>query len=171
MLTVCVEAGQGFDAALLQVSRSTTGPVAGEFARVLQEVQIGKPRAEAFSGLSQRTNVPEVKTFVTALVQADRLGLPIGAVLREQSNQMRLVRRQRAGEKAQKVTVEDPLPAAVLHLPGADDRRHRPGRDPVDGHVLQHVSGAPVLVTGARVGDRVAVVEAGLSAGWAPGSP
>ena len=134
MLTVCVEAGQGFDAALLQVSRSTTGPVAGEFARVLQEIQIGKPRAEAFSGLSQRTNVPEVKTFVTALVQADRLGLPIGAVLREQSNQMRLVRRQRAGEKAQKVHGEDPLPAAVLHLPGADDRRHRPRRDPDDGH-------------------------------------
>ena len=57
MLTVCVEAGQGFDAALMQVSRSATGPVAGEFARVLQEIQIGKPRAEAFSGFSQRTNV------------------------------------------------------------------------------------------------------------------
>ncbi len=117
MLTVCVEAGQGFDAALLQVSRSTTGPVAGEFARVLQEVQIGKPRAEAFSGLSQRTNVPEVKTFVTALVQADRLGLPIGAVLREQSNQMRLVRRQRAGEKAQKVTVKILFPLLFCIFP------------------------------------------------------
>ncbi len=117
MLTVCVEAGQGFDAALLQVSRSTTGPVAGEFARVLQEVQIGKPRAEAFSALSQRTNVPEVKTFVTALVQADRLGLPIGAVLREQSNQMRLVRRQRAGEKAQKVTVKILFPLLFCIFP------------------------------------------------------
>ena len=117
MLTVCVEAGQGFDAALLQVSRSTTGPVAGEFARVLQEMQIGKPRAEAFSGLSQRTNVPEVKTFVTALVQADRLGLPIGAVLREQANQMRLVRRQRAGEKAQKVTVKILFPLLFCIFP------------------------------------------------------
>jgi tight adherence protein C len=117
MLTVCVEAGQGFDAALLQVSRSTTGPVAGEFARVLQEVQIGKPRAEAFSGLSKRTNVPEVKTFVTALVQADRLGLPIGAVLREQANQMRLVRRQRAGEQAQKVTVKILFPLLFCIFP------------------------------------------------------
>ena len=65
------------------------------------------------SALSQRTTVAEVKTFVTALVQADRLGLPIGAVLREQSNQMRLVRRQRADAKAQKVTVKILFPAAV----------------------------------------------------------
>ena len=117
MLTVCVEAGQGFDAALMQVSRTTTGAVAGEFARVLQEVQIGKPRAEAFSGLSQRTNVAEVKTFVTALVQADRLGLPIGGVLREQANQMRLVRRQRAGEQAQKVTVKILFPLLFCIFP------------------------------------------------------
>jgi tight adherence protein C len=117
MLTVCVEAGQGFDAALMQVSRAVTGPVAGEFARVLQEVQIGKPRGEAFSGLSQRTNVPEVKTFVTALVQADRLGLPIGSVLREQAQQMRLVRRQRASEQAQKVTVKILFPLLFCIFP------------------------------------------------------
>lgn len=100
MLTVCVEAGQGFDGALMRVARSVTGPVAGEFSRVLQEIQIGKARGEAFSSLSKRTNVAEVKTFVTALVQADRMGLPIGQVLREQSQQMRLVRRQRAEEAA-----------------------------------------------------------------------
>jgi tight adherence protein C len=80
-------------------------------------VQIGKPRAEAFSALSKRTNVPEVKTFVTALVQADRLGLPIGAVLREQANQMRLVRRQRAGEQAQKVTVKILFPLLFCIFP------------------------------------------------------
>lgn len=117
MLTVCVEAGQGFDAALLQVARSVKGPIAGEFARVLAEIQIGKARGEAFSSLSARTNVPEVKTFVTALVQADRLGLPIGQVLREQALQMRLIRRQRAEEQAQKVPVKILFPLMLCILP------------------------------------------------------
>jgi tight adherence protein C len=112
MLTVCVEAGQGFDSALRQVSQSVSGPIAGEFARVLAEIQIGAGRGEAFSSLSARTNVPEVKTFVTALVQADRLGLPIGQVLREQAQQMRLVRRQRGEEQAQKVPVRQGLEAS-----------------------------------------------------------
>ncbi len=78
MLTVCVEAGQGFDAAILQVARTVTGPIGGEFARVLSEIQIGKSRAEAFASLGERTTAPEVKTFVSTLVQADRLGLPVG---------------------------------------------------------------------------------------------
>ena len=117
MLTVCVEAGQGFDAALLQVARSTTGPVSGEFARVLSEIQIGKSRGAAFSSLAARTTVNEAKTFVSALVQADRLGLPIGNVLREQSNQMRLVRRQRAEEKAQKVPVKILFPMLLFIFP------------------------------------------------------
>jgi len=105
MLTVCVEAGQGFDGAILHVARSVEGPVAGEFARILAEIQIGKSRSAAFASLAARTKVPEIRTFVTALVQADRLGLAIGQVLREQSVQMRLIRRQRAEEKAQKVPV------------------------------------------------------------------
>jgi len=117
MLTVCVEAGQGFDAALMQVARSISGPVAGEFARVLQEIQIGKPRGEAFAAMAKRTNVEELRTFVTALVQADRLGLPIGAVLREQSQQMRLVRRQRAAAQAQKVTVKILFPLIFCIFP------------------------------------------------------
>jgi len=117
MLTVCVEAGQGFDAAIMQVARSVTGPVAGEFARVLQEIQIGKPRGDAFSALSERTSVPEIKTFVTALVQADRLGLPIGKVLREQANQMRLIRGQRAEEKAQKVPIKILFPMLLCIFP------------------------------------------------------
>lgn len=117
MLTVCVEAGQGFDAALMQVAKATTGPIAGEFARVLSEIQIGKSRGEAFSSLAKRTSVTEAKTFVSALVQADRLGLPIGSVLREQSNQMRLVRRQRAEEKAQKVPVKILFPMLLFIFP------------------------------------------------------
>src|SRR6476659_8752567 len=80
MLTVCVEAGQGFDAALMQVAKSTTRPIAGEFARVLQEIQIGKSRGDAFSAMATRTKLTEVRTFVTALVEADRLGLPVAGV-------------------------------------------------------------------------------------------
>lgn len=117
MLTVCVEAGQGFDAALLQVARSVDGPIAGEFARVLSEIQIGKSRGQAFSSLADRTTVPEARNFISALVQADRLGLPIGNVLREQSNQMRLVRRQRAEEKAQKVPVKILFPMLLFIFP------------------------------------------------------
>ncbi len=117
MLTVCVEAGQGFDAALLQVARSASGPIAGEFARVLSEIQIGKSRGEAFSALAGRTTVPEAKNFVSALVQADRLGLPVASVLREQSVQMRLVRRQLAEEKAQKVPVKILFPIMLGILP------------------------------------------------------
>ncbi len=117
MLTVCVEAGQGFDAAILQVARTVTGPIAGEFARVLSEMQIGKSRGEAFAGLGERTTAPEMKNFVSALVQADRLGLPIAAVLREQTKEMRVVRRQRAEEKAQKVTVKILFPLLLCMFP------------------------------------------------------
>jgi len=117
MLTVCVEAGQGFDAALMQVARSTKGPVAGEFTRALQEIQLGKPRGEAFGSMARRNNVVELRTFVTALVQADRLGLPIGAVLREQAQQMRLIRRQLAEEKAMKVPVKILFPLLLCIFP------------------------------------------------------
>ncbi|MBT9255902.1 type II secretion system F family protein [Phycicoccus sp. MAQZ13P-2] len=117
MLTVCVEAGQGFDAAILQVARTVHGPIAGEFARVLSEMQIGKSRGEAFSSLGERTTAPEMKNFVSTLVQADRLGLPIAAVLREQTKEMRVVRRQRAEEQAQKVTVKILFPLLLCIFP------------------------------------------------------
>jgi tight adherence protein C len=117
MLSVCVEAGQGFDAAIQQVARSTDGPIAGEFARVLSEIQIGRSRSEAFASLGERSTAPEVKNFVSALVQADRLGLPISAVLREQTQNMRLIRRQLAEEKAQKVTVKILFPLLLCIFP------------------------------------------------------
>lgn len=117
MLSVCVEAGQGFDAALLQVARNVDGPISGEFARVLSEIQIGKSRGEAFSAMGDRVTLPEVKNFITALVQADRLGLPIAGVLREQTVNMRLVRRQKAEEKAQKVTIKILFPLMFCILP------------------------------------------------------
>jgi tight adherence protein C len=117
MLSVCVEAGQGFDAAIQQVARSTDGPIAGEFARVLSEIQIGRSRSDAFASLGERTTAPEVKNFVSALVQADRLGLPVAAVLREQTQNMRLIRRQLAEEKAQKVTVKILFPLLLCIFP------------------------------------------------------
>ncbi|MGN6243465.1 MAG: type II secretion system F family protein [Motilibacteraceae bacterium] len=117
MLTVSVEAGLGFDAALAQVARNAEGPIAGEFFRVLQEMQIGKSRSEAFQGLSERTTVDELKVFTSALVQADRLGIPIANVLREQSREMRVKRRQRAEEKAQKVPIKILFPLVLCILP------------------------------------------------------
>jgi tight adherence protein C len=117
LLTISVESGLGFDAALQQVSRNTTGPLAEEFARVLSEMQIGQGRNEALRSLSERTNLPELKSFVSALAQADAFGIPIGAVLRVQSHEMRTKRRQRAEEKAQQVPVKITIPLIFCILP------------------------------------------------------
>ena len=84
---------------------------------MLSEIQIGKSRGEAFSAMGDRVTLPEVKNFITALVQADRLGLPIAGVLREQTAAMRLARRQKAEEKAQKVTVKILFPLMLCILP------------------------------------------------------
>lgn len=117
MLTVCVEAGLGFDAALSHVARNTRGPIAGEFARILQEMQIGKSRVEAFQALAARTTVPELNTLVSALVQADNLGIPVANVLRSQSREMRTKRRQRAEEQAQKIPVKILFPLVFCIFP------------------------------------------------------
>jgi tight adherence protein C len=117
LLTVCVEAGLGFDAALAQVARNTTGPLAAEFSRVLQEIQIGKSRTQALHAMTGRTTVPELRSFVSALVQASELGITIADVLREQAKEMRLRRRQRAEEKAQKVPVKILFPLVFCLFP------------------------------------------------------
>lgn len=117
MLTVCVEAGLGFDAALAQVARNTNGPLADEFARALQEMQIGRSRTEAMRGMADRTTVPELRTFASALVQAGELGVPVARVLREQAAEMRIRRRQRAEEKAQKVPVKIMFPVVLCIFP------------------------------------------------------
>ncbi len=117
LLTISVEAGLGFDAALSQVSRNTDGPLAGEYFRVLQEMQIGKSRAEAFRALADRTTVPELRQFVSSLVQADQFGIPIARVLREQSQELRVKRRQVAEEKAQKVPVKIMVPLVLFIFP------------------------------------------------------
>jgi tight adherence protein C len=117
LMTICVESGLGFDAAVQQVSTNTEGPLAEEFGRVLREMQIGQSRGEALRGLSDRTSVPEVKTFVSAMVQADSFGIPIGQVLRVQSSEIRAKRRQRAEEKAQQVPVKITIPLIFCILP------------------------------------------------------
>jgi tight adherence protein C len=117
LLTVCVESGLGFDAALVQVARSTTGPLSAEFHRTLQEMQIGKSRMDALRGMSERSTLADLRVFVGAIVQADSLGIPIARVLREQSKEMRLKRRQRAEEKAMKVPVKVLFPTVVFILP------------------------------------------------------
>jgi len=117
MLTVCVEAGLGFDAALAQVARNTDGPLAAEFARALQEMQIGKSRGQALRALAERTTVPEARAFVSALVQAGDLGIPVARVLREQAKEMRVRRRQRAEAKAQQVPVKITFPLILCIFP------------------------------------------------------
>lgn len=117
MLSVCVEAGQGFDAAMLQVARNVEGPISAEFARVLSEIQIGRSRAQAFTGLGQRVELPEVRNFVSAVVQADAMGLPLAGVLKEQTTAMRTRRRQRAEEKAQQIALKILFPLMFFIFP------------------------------------------------------
>jgi tight adherence protein C len=117
MLTVCVEAGLGFDAALAQVARNTDGPLAADLSRTLQEMQIGKSRTEALHSLAERTTVAELRVFVSSLVQAGELGISVASVLREQSREMRVRRRQRAEERAQKVPVKILFPLVTCLFP------------------------------------------------------
>ena len=117
LLSISVEAGLAFDAALAQVARNTVGPLADEFFRVLQEMQIGTGRADAMRALGDRTTVPELRGFVTAMVQADAFGVPIANVLRVQAAEMRIKRSQRAEEKAQKVPVKILFPLIFCIMP------------------------------------------------------
>jgi tight adherence protein C len=117
LLTISVEAGLGFDAALQQVARNTTGPVAEEFSRVLREMQLGKSRSEALRSMGERSNVDDLNTFVGSMVQADAFGIPIAQVLRVQSGEIRVKRRQYAEEKAQQVPVKIMIPLILFILP------------------------------------------------------
>ena len=117
LLTISVEAGLGFDAAVSRVAKNSDGPLSSEFARLLQEMQIGMGRADAMRAMAERTSLPDLKSFCLAMVQADSLGIPIGRVLRIQSSEMRTKRRQRAEEKAQQVPVRMMIPLVMFILP------------------------------------------------------
>jgi len=117
LLTVSVEAGLGFDQALLKVVEKSSGPLAEEFKHVLHEMRIGKARRDALRELTIRTGVDELQSFVAALIQADQLGVSIGNVLRIQSQQLRQNRRLRAEEKAQKAPVKMLIPMILFIFP------------------------------------------------------
>ena len=117
LLTISVESGLGFDAALQQVARNTEGPLAEELSRVMREMQIGQGRADALRAMGERTSVADLRTFVGAMVQADAFGIPVAQVLRVQSAEMRVKRRQRAEEKAQQVPVKITIPLIFCILP------------------------------------------------------
>jgi tight adherence protein C len=117
LLSISVEAGLGFDAALSQVARNTDGPLSNEFARVLQEMQIGLGRGNALRAMGERSTLPDLRSFCSAMVQADAFGIPVGQVLRVQSQEIRSKRRQRAEEAAQKIPVKIMVPLVLFILP------------------------------------------------------
>ncbi len=117
LLTISVESGLGFDAALSHVAKNTEGPLSEEFNRVLQEMQIGRGRSEAMRSLGERATIDDLRSFVSAMVQADAFGIPIGQVLRVQSSEIRVKRRQWAEEQAQKVPVKIMVPLIFCILP------------------------------------------------------
>jgi tight adherence protein C len=117
LLTISVEAGLGFDAALAHVRRNVPGPLSDEIGRMLQEMQLGISRVDAFRHFAARTDVDELKAFVLAMIQADSFGISIAKVLRAQSKELRMKRRQRAEEKAIKVPVKLLFPMIFCILP------------------------------------------------------
>lgn len=117
MLTIAVEAGLGFDAAVTKYIRNSSGPLAEEFAMELSEVQAGLSRREAMRKLADRCDVFELSTFCMAMIQADVFGVSVGNVLRTQSAEMRLKRRQYAEEVAQKLPAKMVFPLVLCILP------------------------------------------------------
>jgi tight adherence protein C len=117
LLTVCVEAGLGFDGAMQKVTEKWKDDLSLAFARVLQEIRLGKSRREALRDMSDRMEVTDVTSFVAAIIQADQLGVSIAKVLRIQADQMRVRRRQRAEEKAHQAPVKMLFPMVFLIFP------------------------------------------------------
>lgn len=117
LLTISVEAGLGFDPALQRVTEKWDNELTREFQRMLSEVRMGKSRREALREMSNRVNVDDLNVFIASIVQADQLGVSISQVLRVQSKQMRMRRRQRAEEKAHKAPIKMLFPMILLIFP------------------------------------------------------
>ena len=117
LLTVAVEAGLGFDAACDKVVEKMRGPIPDEFSLTLRQMRMGQARREAFKAMSDRVDHPDLSAFVSAIIQADQLGVSIGQVLRIQSDQLRDKRRQRAEEQAAKAPVKMMIPLVFFIFP------------------------------------------------------
>ena len=117
LLTISVEAGLSLNAAIAQVVHNVPGVLSSEFARMLQEIQLGISRSDAFRNLAERTDVDELNAFALAMIQADVFGVSISSVLRTQAQQLRIKRRQRAEAKAQQTPVKIVFPLILCILP------------------------------------------------------
>ncbi|GLU58730.1 type II secretion system F family protein [Paenarthrobacter ureafaciens] len=116
-MLITVEAGLGFEAAMERASTQGGGPLAHELMRTLQDIQVGRPRQESYEALADRCAVPDVRSFVLAVIQADRYGIGIANVLRAQAKQARVKRRQNAEEKAMKLPVKVLFPLLFCIFP------------------------------------------------------
>ena len=116
-VTICVEAGLGFEAALARAAMTGTGPLVQELAHALQDMSLGMPRREALEQMLRRTDVADLRHFVVAIAQAERHGVPIAQVLRIQADELRDKRRQRAEERALKIPVKLVFPLILCILP------------------------------------------------------
>jgi len=117
LLTICVEAGLGFDAAMARVAEKWNSPLSMAFARVIQEVQLGKLRREALHDMQDNIGISELTSFVAAIIQSEQLGVSMSKVLRVQADQMRVRRRQLAEEEAHKAPIKMLIPMAFLMFP------------------------------------------------------
>ncbi|MHA7269866.1 type II secretion system F family protein [Arthrobacter sp. HLT1-20] len=116
-MLIAVEAGLGFESAMARAAANGKGPMAEELKRTLQDMQMGRPRRDAYQAMANRSTVPELKSFVRAVVQAEMYGISIGKVLRVQASQLRVKRRQRAEEKAMKLPVLVLFPLLLFIFP------------------------------------------------------
>ncbi|MDQ0240200.1 type II secretion system F family protein [Arthrobacter bambusae] len=116
-MLISVEAGLGFEGAMARAGENGKGPLAEELVRTLQDMQVGRSRRESYLALAERTNIPELRSFVQAVIQADTYGIAISRVLRVQAKVMRVKRRQRAEEKAMKLPVMVLFPLLLFIFP------------------------------------------------------
>jgi tight adherence protein C len=117
LLTICVEAGLGFDAAMSKVNEKWDNELALAFGRVIREIQLGKLRRDALRDMAERIGLGEMTSFVAAIIQSEQLGVSMAKVLRIQSDQMRMKRRQRAEEEAHKAPIKMIIPMGIFIFP------------------------------------------------------